>query len=110
LDSSGLRTNWRNADAITRIALACGVLVGPLHVGVGLVQAFARDGFDPSRHSLSLLTTGSPGWIQVVNFVASGLLTLTATVGFRRATAPARTAALLISVSGVGLAGGRVCR
>jgi len=64
--------------------LACGILAGPLFVGVALVQAFTRPGFDFERHALSLLSLGDLGWIQVANFLVSGLLTVLFAVGLRK--------------------------
>jgi hypothetical protein len=43
----------------TRALLACGVVAGPLVVAVAVLQALTRQGFDPSRHPLSLLRLGA---------------------------------------------------
>ena len=43
-----------------------------------------RDGFDLARHPLSLLSLGDLGWIQIANFVLSGLLFLACAAGMRR--------------------------
>ena len=58
------------ASAATQTArlLACGIAAGPLFLTVGLTQAFLRDGFDLSRHPLSLLSLGDLGWVQIANF------------------------------------------
>lgn len=53
--------------------LALGMAAGPLFVVIGLAQAFTRDGFDLRRDTLSLLSNGDLGWIQVLNFILSGL-------------------------------------
>lgn len=71
--------------AITRSLLGYGVLAGPVYVVTGLSQALTRDGFDLTRHDLSLLANGPLGWIQIVNLVVSGLMTVAAGVGMRRA-------------------------
>jgi len=71
--------------AVTRSLLACGVVVGPFYLAVGLVQAFLREGFDLSRHALSVLANGPGGWVQTANFVISGLLVLAAAAGIWRA-------------------------
>ena len=68
----------------TRALLACGVVAGPLFLVAGLAQALTRDGFDLTRHALSLLSNGHLGWIQIGNFLVSGLLTITCAVGMRR--------------------------
>ena len=70
--------------AITRSLLGYGVLAGPFYVVVGLAQALTRDGYDLTRHDLSLLANGSPGWIQIANFVLTGLMTIAAAVGMAR--------------------------
>ncbi|GLZ40437.1 DUF998 domain-containing protein [Actinokineospora sp. NBRC 105648] len=80
--------SWDDCDrpaAITRSLLGYGLLAGPFYLVVGLVQALTRDGYDLLRHDLSLLANGPLGWIQVVNLVLSGLMTIAAAVGVRRA-------------------------
>jgi hypothetical protein len=47
----------------TRHLLACGVLAGPIYILVGLLQILTREGFDMTRHPLSLMSTGDLGWI-----------------------------------------------
>jgi hypothetical protein len=71
--------------AITRSLLGYGVLAGPFYVVVGLAQALTRDGFDLTRHDLSLLANGSLGWIQIAGFVLTGLMTIAAALGMARA-------------------------
>jgi hypothetical membrane protein len=92
--------------AATRPLLACGVIAGPLYVGVSLAQAFAREGFDPTRHEWSLLANGPFGWIQSANLMLSGVLMIAFAVGLRRALRPGlgvRWAPLLIGAYGLGL-------
>jgi hypothetical protein len=72
------------AAAVTRSLLGYGVVAGPFYVVVGLVQGLTRSGFDLTRHDLSLLANGSPGWIQVVCFILTGLMTVAAAVGMAR--------------------------
>lgn len=79
-------------DRITRSLLGYGVIAGPLYVVVSLAQALSRDGFDLARHQWSLLANGSSGWIQVANFVVSGLMTIAFAVGLRRSLPPGRAA------------------
>jgi hypothetical protein len=95
----------------TRALLACGVAAGPLFVVVGLLQMLSRDGFDPTRHPLSLLSLGGLGWIQISNFVVAGLLFVASAVGMRRVLRPGRGGTwgpLLIGVYGAGLIMGGV--
>ncbi len=69
----------------TRTLLACGVAAGPIFVLVGLVEAFTREGFDLTRHSLSLLANGDLGWIHIIMMVVTGLLTIAGAIGLRQA-------------------------
>ncbi len=68
----------------TRRLLVCGVIGGPLFAVVGLTQALTRSGFDLTKQSLSTLTLGSLGWIQVANFLITGALALALATGVRR--------------------------
>src|SRR5262245_472144 len=83
--------------------LRWGVVAGPFYLAVGLGQAFIREGFDFSRHPLSVLANGPGGWIQTANFVVTGLLVIAAAVGFGRV--PGRKArALTLFLGAFGLA------
>ncbi|OXM67721.1 DUF998 domain-containing protein [Amycolatopsis vastitatis] len=86
----------------TRSLLACGILAGPLYVGTGLVQGLTRAGFDLTRHPASVLANGDLGWIQITNFVLTGLLTLAAAAGIRRVL-PGRWGPRLLAGYGVSL-------
>ena len=54
-----------STSTVTAILLGCGVAAGSIYVVVGLTEAFTREGFDLSRHSLSLLANGERGRIHV---------------------------------------------
>ncbi|GAA2707179.1 DUF998 domain-containing protein [Actinoplanes palleronii] len=69
----------------TRSLLGYGVLAGPFYVTVSLAQALTRDGFRLDEHAWSLLENGDLGWLQITNFVLTGLMTCAAAVGLRRA-------------------------
>ena len=73
------------ATRVTKSLLGYGALAGPFYITVGLAQALTRPGFDLTRHSWSLLANGSLGWIQVANFVLTGLMVVAGAVGLRRA-------------------------
>jgi hypothetical protein len=95
----------------TRRLLACGIVAGPLFLVVALVQAFTRDGFDLSRHPISLLSLGELGWIQITNFVVTGLLYVACAVGLRRVLRHGRGATWgprLVGALGIGLIMGGV--
>jgi len=93
---------------LDRSLLAAGALAGPVYIGLGLAQALLRPGFDITRHDLSLLANGDLGWIQIGNFLISGLLVIAGAVGLRRAlhTGRGRTwGPLLLAGYGLGLIG-----
>lgn len=69
---------------ITRAMLTCGVIGGPLFIAVVLIQELTREGFDPKQHTLSQLSLGDLGWLQIANFIVSGLLFIACAVGMRR--------------------------
>jgi hypothetical protein len=81
--------------AVTRSLLGYGPLAGVVYLVSGLTQALTRDGFDLTRHDLSLLANGPLGWIQVTTLVLSGLMTVAAAVGVRRALGGAWAPGLL---------------
>jgi hypothetical protein len=88
--------------------LKCGLLAGPIFVLAFLLEGAFRDGYDPMRHPVSSLALGPGGWLQVVNFIVAGLLTLAFAVGLRRSLRPgpgSRWAPLLVGVWAVGLIG-----
>src|SRR5439155_11750011 len=100
-------------QSITRTLLAYGVIAGPVYVLVSLAQALTRAGFDLTRHPWSLLSNGGPGWIQITNFVATGLMTVALAVGLRRALRPGRGgtwAPRLVGAYGVSLIAAGVFR
>ena len=93
---------------LTRLLLICGLIAGPFYIVVGLIQALTRPGFDIARHDLSLLANGNLGWIQITNFMLSGLLVLAFAVGMRRVLRGSRSeiwGPVLTGVYGLGLIG-----
>lgn len=102
----GTKATCDPASRVTSSLLGYGMLAGPFYVVVSLVQALTRDGFDLTRHSWSLLSNGDLGWIQITNFLLSGLFVVAAAVGLRRALTPgrgARWAPRLLGAFGVSL-------
>jgi hypothetical protein len=74
----------KDEGKVTKSLLTAGFIAGPLYIVLGLTQAFTRPGFDITRHALSLLSNGDLGWIQITNFIISGLLVIAGAVGIRR--------------------------
>src|SRR5262249_11402276 len=65
-----------------------------------------RDGFDLTRHTWSLLSTGDLGWLQIANFLVTGGLIMAAAVGVRQALRGQRGGtwgAILIGIFGLGM-------
>ncbi|GAA3407305.1 DUF998 domain-containing protein [Streptosporangium vulgare] len=98
---------------LTRALLTCGAVAGPLFVLVVVIQDYTRMDFDPRRQPLSMLSLGDLGWIQITNFVVTGLLNIAFAAGLWRALRPDRGGAwgpLLIGLYGTGLVGTGVFR
>jgi Protein of unknown function (DUF998) len=92
----------------SRMLLLCGVAAGPVYVLVGSTQVFCREGFDPTRHALSLMSNGDFGWIQIANFIVTGFMVIAGSVGMRQVLHPGRGGTwgpLLVGVYGLGLVG-----
>jgi hypothetical protein len=92
--------------ASTRTLLTCGALAAPLWTVVSLAQAATREGFDLTRHPLSVLSNGTLGWLQITNFLVTGILTIAGATGLRRAmrgTPGQRWVPRLVLSSGIGL-------
>jgi hypothetical membrane protein len=95
----------------TEALLRCGVIAGPLYLGIGLLQALTREGFDMRRHALSHLSNGDLGWIQIGNFLLAGFLVILGAVGVRLALRGERAGTwgpVLLAVYGIGLVGAGV--
>ena len=93
---------------LDRSLLTAGALAGPVYIGLGLGQALLRPGFDITRHDLSLLSNGGLGWIQIGNFLLSGLLVIAGAAGLRRTLLAGRSRTwgpLLLAGYGLGLIG-----
>src|SRR4051794_21317997 len=91
------------ANRVTRSLLGYGVIAGPFYVAVSLAQALTREGFDLTRHPWSLLSNGALGWIQITNFVLTGLMVLAAAAGILRAVPGSRWGGRLVGVFGASL-------
>lgn len=100
------RDREMKSASLTALLLVCGVVAGTLFMVVALVQSFLRPGFDLRRHAISMLSLGDLGWIQVTDFVASGVLFLALALGVRRVLHPGRAGTwgpLLVGGFGTGL-------
>jgi len=68
----------------TSALLTCGIFSGPLFAGGSVLHGAFCDGFDITRHGVSMLLLGRYGWIQFALFEVAGLLALATAVGARR--------------------------
>lgn len=99
------------APATARPWLRLGLAAAPVYLTVGALQMLLREGFDPRLHALSLLSNGAWGWVQVVNFILTGLLVLAGAIGIRKVLHPGRAGTwgpVLLAVYGLGLIGAGV--
>ena len=90
----------------TKSLLTAGVIAGILFILVPLIEMFIRPGFDIKRHAISMLSLGNLGWIQIITFVVTGLLTISCAVGMRRVLHPGPSGTwgpLLIGAYGFGM-------
>jgi hypothetical protein len=87
--------------ATTGRLLLAGAVSAPLWSAVALTQAATRSDFDFSVEPLSMLATGSLGWLQITNFLVGGLLIVLGAVGLRRALPGSRALAAWWGLSGV---------
>ncbi len=69
---------------VTRALLACGIVGPPLFIATFLVEGATRPGYSAWRHFVSQLATGDGGWVQVVNFLVLGTLSLAFAIGLAR--------------------------
>lgn len=89
-----------------RRLLTAGLAAGPVLGLTWLVQGLVRDGYEFSRHPMSLLALGEGGWVQIAGFVATGGLMLVCAAGLRRVLTDgpsARWAPRLVAFIGGGL-------
>ncbi|MDF5755949.1 DUF998 domain-containing protein [Spongiactinospora sp. TRM90649] len=86
--------------------LLAGALAGPVFFASAIVQGLTREGFDITRHPISLLATGGPGWIQIATFALAGLGGVALAAGIRRTLTEGlgrRALPVLVGVFGVGM-------
>ncbi len=89
-----------------RLLVSAGSTAGPLLIAVWAAQAATRDGYDVTRHPMSLLALGEGGWMQVANFVVTGALLIALGRGLRLLDGDARDRfwlARLVQMAGLGL-------
>jgi hypothetical membrane protein len=86
--------------------LLCGILAGPFYIVLAILQILIRPGFDITRHSLSLMSNGDLGWIQISNFFITGLLIIAAAGGIRnllKDSVGGKWGPMMLALYGIGL-------
>jgi Protein of unknown function (DUF998) len=90
------------------IRTACGVVAGPLFIGVFTALGKRRAGYDWRRHAVSSLGAGRQGWPQRANFMIVGGLYCLGAPGLARSPTPIvgpSAVPALIFGAGAGLVG-----
>ena len=104
MQATTIRTHEQSAT--TRFLLTCGA-VGPLlFILVFLIEGATRPGYSAWRHFVSQLSLSSYGWMQILNFLLCGALTLAFTIGLLQVLRPSKSAfcgTLLLGVFSIGL-------
>jgi len=90
------------------VVLALAGILGPiLFTAVFVIQELLRRGeYSPMAEPVSALEAGPGGWVQQVNFVGFGLLTIAFAVGLHRGMRPTRAGVVgpaILVWTGVGL-------
>jgi len=90
------------------VVLALAGILGPiLFTAVFVIQELFRRGeYSPMAEPVSALEAGPGGWVQQVNFVGFGLLTIAFAVGLHRGMRPTRAGVVgpaILVWTGVGL-------
>src|SRR5260221_10122313 len=91
-----------------KVLLMCGVIAGPLFVTTLLIEGATKAGYSPLRHPGSSIAWGEFGWVQGLNFIGAGLLSLALALGLRRMLQPFNGSAwgpVLIACWAIGLIG-----
>ncbi len=98
-------------DALTRWLLSCGAIGGFGFIAVFLIAGAIRPHYDMLYQPVSALSLSAGGWVQIANFIVTGLLMLACALGLRRALTPGRGATsgpILIGIYGLCLVGAGV--
>lgn len=89
-----------------RLLLACGAIGSLFFIAMFLIEGATRADYNPLRQPVSSLSVGEFGWMQIANFIISGLLILAFAIGLWLALRPSIVwGPLLLGLVGVGLIG-----
>lgn len=101
-----IRTLYTN-NVKTKAFLFCGVIAGPFFIILWFVQGLTRANYEPMQHPISSLSIGEFGWMQVANFIITGLLILAFSGELRYQIRPSDSfwGPVLVGLVGIGLIG-----
>ena len=92
----------------TSLMLTLGMIAGPLYVIVGIIEGTVRKGFSFVHNDLSVLANGEFGWIHSGLLIVTGLMTVLAAIGMKRAMQSGKGSTWgprLLGLYGLGLVG-----
>ena len=95
-------------DALTTSLLTSGVVGGLGFPAIMLAAGAVREDYSALQQPGSMLSLGPDGWVQITNFVVTGLLMIAFAAGLRRVLRSGRGATwgpILAATYGVGLVG-----
>lgn len=69
----------------TKVLLLCGPIGCIFFVILFLIEGATRPGYNPFRYPISSLSIGGLGWMQVTNFIITGILLFACAIGLRGA-------------------------
>jgi Protein of unknown function (DUF998) len=104
--SSGLMKSLR--FPLTFGLVSCSGVEALLFTATFLLEGITRPGYDASQQPISALSLGTGGWVQQVNFVVFGILTLLSAFGWHGLLRPGGASIvfpLFQSLAGLGLIG-----
>lgn len=76
-------------STVTQLLLACGAIGAVGFIAVFLIAGALRPDYETLYQPVSSLSLTESGWVQITNFVVTGMLMLACAVGLRRALLPA---------------------
>jgi Protein of unknown function (DUF998) len=89
------------------LLLSLGALCAPVFIIAFMIQGFAREQY--SAHSISALSIGPHGWMQIANFIISGSLIVLLAIGLRLSLEPGSRGSVFgpiaIAIAGIGFIG-----
>jgi hypothetical protein len=109
MPSSGLMKGLQSP--LTSGLVGCGAVGAFLFTITYLLEGIIRTGYDAWRQPISALSLGSGGWVQQVNFIVFGILTLLSAFGWSRLLTPGKFSIafpLFQSIAGLCLIGAGV--